>query len=405
MKTPGLFQLILKNLLRRPFRNTILVICVAAVVGMQVAAALLDRASRHGLELGIKRLGADLVAVPRGLSEELLNSYMTGEAEVFYMERALKEKIMEFDFIEGTSAQVFIKSLTGASCCSAWNVFLIGFEPRTDFTIRPWLAEQRDIILGPDDVLAGAAMGLEAGSTIRFYGHEFKVAGVLDPTGAGLDTTVFIPMDTAYLMARESAAKAEKKLDITPDRISSVLIRLKPQDRGGLPEYRAAYELEMAIPEISVIQPDDLTVKVQKNLFGTLGKLRSASYAVWPFTALLIGLVFAMAANERRREIGILRAMGAKRFFVFRMIILESLLIAGTGTIIGLVLSVGLEAAFSRLIALKLEVPFYWPGTGELATLLLIAMVLALLTGALAAFIPALRSSCMEPYEAIRRGE
>lgn len=405
MSRPGLSLLIRKNLWRRPFRNGILVVCVAAVVGMQVAAALIDRASRHGLELGINRLGADLVAVPRGLEQELVNSYMTGEAAIFYMDRALEKRIEEFDFVEQTSAQVFIRSLSGASCCSAWNVFLVGFEPETDFTVRPWLSDNRDLVLGPDDVLAGKGIGIEPGASVKFYGHVYNVAGMLDATGTGLDRTVFIPIKTAYLMAAESSVKAEKTLTVTPDQISSVMIRLKPEDKGGLPAFRAAYELEMAVPEISVIQPDDLLVKVQRNLAGTLGTLRSASYAVWPVTALLIGLVFAMAAGERQREIGILRAMGATRFFVFRMILFESLSLAGAGTLFGLLVSVGLVGAFSRLIALTLEVPFHWPEPGALAFLLFAAALLALLTGALAALLPALQSSFMEPYDAIRRGE
>ena len=161
----------------------------------------------------------------------------------------------------------------------------------------------------------------------------------------------------------------------------------------------------MAIPEISVLQPDDLLVKVQSNLATTLRTLRSASFAIWPVTALLIGLVFAMAANERQREIGILRAMGATRMFIFRMILLEALLVAGFGALLGLMVSMGLIAGFSRLIALSLEVPFYWPSAGNLAVLLFFSMCLALLTAAASALFPAFQASYKEPYEAIRRGE
>jgi putative ABC transport system permease protein len=398
-------MLIRRDLIRRPIRNGVLVLCVAAVVGMQVAAALLDRASRRGLEIGIERLGADLVAVPRGLSGELMRSYMTGDAALFYMDRALSKKIAGFDFVERVSEQVYIKSLSGAACCSAWNVFLIGFDPETDFTVRPWLKRHKHIEIGPDQVLVGAAFDVEPGQTLKFYGRELEVAGVLDPTGMGLDTTVFIPNHTAYLMAEESVEKAVEPLDLPRDRISAALIKLKPEDRGGAPAYRAAYDLEMAIPEISVIQRDDLLIKVQKNLSNTLGALRSASYAVWPVTALLIGLVFAMAANERRREIGLLRAMGATRAFVFRMILVEALMVAGCGTAVGLAASIGLVAGFSRLISVRLEVPFYWSAAEDTAFIMIAASALALLTGAIAAMAPAVRSSLMEPYEAIRRGE
>ncbi len=397
--------LIFNNLKRRPWRNLILAACVAAVVGMQVAAALIDRAGRYGLELGLKRLGADLVAVPRGLDPALERAYMTGEAALFYMDQAIENKIADFEFVDQTSVQLYIKSLAGASCCSAWSVFLIGFEPQTDFTIRPWLMDHPERSLGPDDVIAGAGLALEPGAALKFYGHEFKVGGVLAPTGMGLDLSVFIPISTARLMSRESAVKAEQTLDIDDTKISAVMIKLKPEQKGGLPLYRAAYEMEMALPEVTIIQPHDLALKMQHNLAGVLGSLRSAGLAVWPVTALLIGLVFAMAAAEREREIGLLRAMGASRGYVFRMIILEALFVVAAGTSIGLTISLGLLVGFSRMIALSLEVPFHWPGYAELALVMFVSVVLALLTGALAAGYPALRSSRMEPYDAIRRGE
>lgn len=397
--------LIRENLWQRPFRNGILAICVAAVVGMQVAAAFIDWASTRGLKVGIERLGADLVAVPRGLDDKLVRSYITGEAALFYMDGSLKDKISGFSWVEKTSAQLYIKSLSGASCCSAWNLFLIGFEPETDFTIQPWLSEHTDGVIGPDEILVGAALGVEPGMSLRFYGRSFKVVGTLAPTGMGLDTTVFIPLKTAYLMAKESAARAEKTLEIDQNQISAVTIKLKPEDKGGLPGWKAAYELEMAIPEISVIQPDDMVAKVQSNLSSTLKTLKFASYVIWPVAALLIGLVFAMAANERQRDIGLLRAMGATRGFIFRMIILEALLIAAIGASIGLIVSMGLVSLFSRLIALKLETPFYRPDAAEIAAIVFMAALLSLLTGAASAMLPAIQAGFKEPYEAIRRGE
>ncbi len=403
MKGISLLSLTLKNLRQRPFRNGILVFCVVAVVGMQMAAALIERASLNGLELGIKRLGADLVAVPRGLEDRLMRSYMTGKPELFYMKRSVKGKIQRLDFVEKTSAQLYIKSLSEASCCSAWNIFLIGFEPETDFTINPWLAKQQKKTIEQNEILVGAAINAKPGTEFKFFGRKFRVAGILAPSSMGLDVSVFIPMETAYLMARESSVKAEKPLDIKPNQISAVLIKLKPENQGGLPVYRAAFEIEKAIPEISVIQPADIMIRVQKNMERTIQTLHSASYAIWPITALLIGLVFAMAANERKSEIGLLRAMGATRRFVFRMIILEALLLAGTGAFLGLVISVGVVTGFSKVIAMKLEMPFYLPGWLEIGTMLFIASTLALITGAISAMIPAFQSSRQEPYEAIRR--
>jgi putative ABC transport system permease protein len=405
MSRPSFALLVRKNLLRRPARNLILVLCLAAVVGMQVSAELLERASRRGLELGLSRLGADLVAVPRGLSEELTHSFLSGEAGLFYMDRSLEQQIAARPFVARTSAQVYLKSLAGAACCSAWEVFLIGFDPATDFTVQPWLDRDQDRVLGPDEVIVGAALAAPRGTPLKFYGRRFQIAGSLAATGTGLDRAVFIPMAGVYRMAEESRTKAEQELKLDPSRISAVMIKLKPAGQGGLPAFRAAYELEMKIPRLSILQPEDFLIKTQKNLAGTLRALRSASLAIWPVAALLIGLVFALAVHERRRELGLLRALGATRGFVFRMIAGEALVIAGIGTAAGMAGSLGLFAGFSRLLARSLEVPISWPPAAELARVLSLAIVLALLTGVASALIPAAQSSRMEPDEAIRRGE
>jgi putative ABC transport system permease protein len=221
----------------------------------------------------------------------------------------------------------------------------------------------------------------------------------------GLDRAVFIPLSSAYQMAEESGIKAEQALQISPSQISAVLIKLKPENQGGLPASRAAFELEQKIPELSILQPGDLSNKLGQNLSMVLRDLSSASYAIWTATALLIALVFAMATNERKREIGILRSLGATRWFIFRMIIIEGILIGLSGSILGLIVSTGLILGFSSLISQSLAIPFFQPQASQLIPVFLIALCLALLTGSVAALYPALRVSQLEPYQAIRSGE
>lgn len=391
------------NLVQRPWRTVILMLCIASLVGMQLAATLIEQSSRQGLKLGLQRLGADLVAVPRQLDSSLVQAYITGKAAVFYMPAGVEQRIQRLAFVKQTSPQLYIKSLTNASCCSTWNVFLIGFDPHTDFTVRPWLSRHQDIRLRPNDILVGAGIQSFPGMAFRFYGQTFAVAGTLDPSGMGLDYSIFIPIPAVKRMIAESGTKAEKRLEIAPDSISAVLIQLKPEGDGGLPGWKAAYEIERQVPEITIVHPADITLKVQKNLAGALRTLTMASFAIWPMTALLIGLVFMMAARERQREIGLMRAMGATRLFVFNLIQLEALIISIAGALLGLAVSAGIIIAFERMIALQLEIPFAIPGAFTLLQLAGISVGLAVLTGIVAALIPAWRVSAMEPYEAIRR--
>ncbi len=120
---------------------------------------------------------------------------------------------------------------------------------------------------------------------------------------------------------------------------------------------------------------------------------------------LLIGVVFSMIVNERRREIGIFRAMGARRGHVFRLIILEATVLSFIGGILGVAVGGGVLAMFRDAIYASLDIPHLWPSTGRLALLVGVCLVLSVLTGMIAALLPALRAAFLEPYEAIRGGE
>jgi putative ABC transport system permease protein len=116
----------------------------------------------------------------------------------------------------------------------------------------------------------------------------------------------------------------------------------------------------------------------------------------------LIALVFAIAVNERRREIGVLRALGASRATVLRSLLLEAWLLALAGGLSGILLASAVLGMFQRTIVGLLGVPFLYPSLPRLIGLGLGALGLALLCVTLAALGPALRISRMDAAIAMR---
>jgi putative ABC transport system permease protein len=119
-------------------------------------------------------------------------------------------------------------------------------------------------------------------------------------------------------------------------------------------------------------------------------------------SVVLIGLVFSMAANERRKELGVLRALGATRRFVFQSLLAEASLLALFGGATGLAVAGLAIFLFRNFIMVSLEIPFLLPSLGSLLIQIGAGLLLALFSVNLAALFPAFKISRQDPAIAMR---
>jgi putative ABC transport system permease protein len=137
-------------------------------------------------------------------------------------------------------------------------------------------------------------------------------------------------------------------------------------------------------------------------MMGLLTGILVAMAVTLVLSVVLIGLIFSMAANERRRELGVLRAMGATRNFVFKSLLTEAGLLALVGGAAGIALTVLAIFLFHRLITVSLGIPFLLPSPVALLPQIAGGLVLALLAATAAAMLPAYRISHLDPAVAMR---
>jgi putative ABC transport system permease protein len=397
----SLFYLAVRNIRRKLFRTVSIVLSVAVVSGTLFSATMVIYSVKRSIDVGTERLGADILVVPAAAETKARTALITGEPSTFYMPRTILGQVSKVEGVEKVTPQVFIES-SQFSCCYVANVLLVGFDPSTDFSITSWLSDFSAGKFKENDIIVGREIPTLKGRTLKFYGHEFNVVGVLAPTGMHyLDNSAFMTMDSAYRMAAESSKKALKALDVTPDQISTVLVKVA---EGYTPQ-RVAVKINYAVDGVKAIASSEVISTVKEQLSKLFSYLITIGGIVWVMALLLIAVVFSMIVNERQREIGLFRALGAKKGFMFRLLITEASLLTTAGGLIGVVCGGVLVFSFKNLITRELNVPYLWPPVTFTVALLVGCIVVSLITGVLAALYPASISARMEPYNAIRKGE
>jgi putative ABC transport system permease protein len=393
------FQLALKNISGNAFRNAVVSLCALLVAAFALFTTLLVRGAETSLRLAIDRLGADIVVVPEGSQAKVESALLMGAPARFWMPQAGLDRIAAIPGVAAASPQLYLATLTGASCCSVADMFMIAYDPASDFTVQPWLREKLGGGLRLGEVVGGTYISATEGAqNIQVYGYLVTLKANLEPTGTGLDQSLFLTFDTARDIAVKSRFQAESPLVIPADSISAALVKVEP----GSDRHAVAVQIMQDVPGVTPIESSDLFQSYRRQLNGLLTSILAIMGITWGLSVVLIGLVFSMAANERRKELGVLRALGATRRFVFQSLLTEASLLALLGGATGIALAGLAVVLFRKLIMVSLGIPFLLPSPVSLLIEVAAGLALALVSVNLAALVPAYRISRQDPAIAMR---
>ncbi|AYF72661.1 ABC transporter permease [Nocardia yunnanensis] len=245
--------------------------------------------------------------------------------------------------------------------------------------------------LGDDDVMVSETFAADhhwkVGDSVNVDTIDFKKYKV-NVVGVYKDTTLL----GALVAPMNLYGKA-----VPPNYQSSFLVAVTAQPGANLPAMRTA--LEKAVDPFAIVQVED-----RNDFKGAQGKqidtLLAVLYALLALAVIIaiLGIVntLALSVVERRREIGMLRAVGMQRPQVRRSIYLESMLIAIFGAVVGVVLGIGLGIGFLKTLAeygiATIAVPW---------TQIVLMLFASGVVGILAALWPAVRAARTPPLAAI----
>jgi putative ABC transport system permease protein len=331
-----------RNLRRRPTRTAILVVAIGLLVCVLVFALSFVRRVESGIRTASDRLGADLIVVPtgsRGAAEDVL---LDNAVKTFYMDRSVADRVRALKGVARVTTQTYLATLPGG-CCDVPATMVVAFDQDSDFVVAPWLPRRLGKRLDVGEAIVGSesAFNISVGLTQiqgKVFGKVFQIVGVLDKTGTGLDTAIFMDERSLEELLHKGTARPP------PGAISVAFVKVAK----GVDPATVAGLVEDTIIEADAVARRDVGQTVLR-AFGDVSRVFLVTFVLAAvLAASLAWAVFSAVANERIREIGLMRAIGAKESHVVRLFLLEVVIVGALGSLVGVVAGTGLSIVLPR---------------------------------------------------------
>ncbi|WP_296971047.1 ABC transporter permease [Tepidanaerobacter sp. EBM-38] len=229
------------------------------------------------------------------------------------------------------------------------------------------------------------------GQEVKIGGQIFKVVGILESSSSMMgsnDEEIYIPITVAERLLQSRGvrvlyiqAASKDTVSQATEEISSKLSRMfKTSSDSDFQSYRILDQTEML----------DTINQTTGTLTMMLGGIAAISLLVGGIGIMNIMLV---SVTERTREIGIRKALGARKRDIMSQFLIESLVISGIGGIIGIIIGVLLSRGIAQLIGINAKTTY---------SVTAIAFGFSMLVGVFFGIYPANKASSLKPIEALR---
>lgn len=361
-----MLELVLANLKVRPFRTLISVVGVALGVILVVLFTGLARGMANDMAKRAANWKAEIVFTRPGAMELTSSNASVSTA---YTERLLQ--------IEGVASTVPVIRYVTPDTKGRWGITQLDgvewapFAAMNEMSIIEGRAPQAndEIILDErrlveDNVKVGDSLKL-------FGGRDYKIVGVFSPpSGARIKMS---------LAAMQEALEA-------PGKCTYILVKIKDGQDAGV----VANRINEALPGNKINLTSDLIIDAQDRVPALNTFLRVLVGLGAFVSTIFVLLSMYTTITERRKEIGILKSLGAPKSFIIRAIEGEAFMIGLLGVALGIAVAFLSSSLISRVFDLAFEFSFGW---------VLTAIGIALVGSLVGALYPAWRASVIDPVE------
>jgi putative ABC transport system permease protein len=361
-------KLVVENLKHKPMRSLLSMFLIAVPVTLILCLVGLSRGMLSDSARRARGIGADIMVRPPKSSALTLSGAPIPEKMVAFLEHQPHVALALGMIVHPVSSVSFVSGIDLArfNRLSGGFKFLEGgpFQSPNDILVDEYYARQHK---------------LHAGDQVAdILNHPWRVSGVVE---GGKLARLAVPILTLQDLTGNTGMISQLFVKVDkPANIPAVMSELKTL----LPEYNI-YTME----EFTSL----LTVEnVQGGALSTFINVMVGIGVVIGFAVVLLSMY--MAVLQRTREIGILKALGASRWFILKVILAEAVILGIGGTVVGIGLSFAARALILVLYPASLTqaiTPDWWPIAGAIT-------LVGVLLGAL---YPGLSAASQDPIEAL----
>jgi putative ABC transport system permease protein len=207
---------------------------------------------------------------------------------------------------------------------------------------------------------------------------------------------------TDYSGLIDTTCDEDSALQVANGAVSSIAVKV----RQGLTVSDFTKQLRRGFVDdpVSVVLPTSMIGSVSNGLSLLIGIIVVLATLLWILAVGVLALLFSVTLGERRREMGVVRALGATRGWLVLSLLLESGALSLGGALLGAVLATGLYTSFSPLIGISVEMPYLLPSASTIAALLAMGVALPFVTAAATAAVAVIRISSRPEAVLLRTG-
>lgn len=385
----GYVSLAAKNILRHRTRSTLTMLGIAASVGVLFAVLSFNIGFTEGLATELERTGLHFMIVPSGCAHEVAALVLHGAVIPKFLDTGVMEQLGRTDGID-LATPILVAQLPDQQRGKVDLIY--GIDMTVVEAIKPGWIITGSIPRHEHEVLLGYEVAqhdnLKPGDHFSspVAGVDLVVAGIVGYSGSQDDAFVYLSIKTAQnLLGYSQAATAIGVKVDDPTRI------------GAITE-----TLTATVPGIQIVTMGE----VMNSVSNLAAAARALSLAIVLIAILIsaVGVMNAilMAVFERTQEIGMMRAVGASRWDIFRIILSETTILALCGGVVGIVLS----TLGARLIETFVRSVMPFVPSGDLIrfepTVALGSVAFIFIIGLCAGIYPAVKASKINPVEAIK---